>query len=894
MAEAIAEKKVKVTIDGKELLVEPGITVLECAKQAGIHIPNLCADDQLQPYGGCRLCLVEIEKMRGLLPSCATYVQEGMVIRTNTPEIYEIRRMLIELFLSDHPYDCLTCTKNLHCELQKLAEEFGIRERRLRQMPRESIYDDSNAFFFRDMQKCVLCGKCVRACKEINGVSAIDISRRGFVSVIQPFGDIPLAESVCESCGECLERCPTAALSIKKQVWPEKEVPTICPYCGTGCGILLGIKDGKVVSVRGDRNNPTNRGQLCVKGRFGAYEFIHHPARLKKPLIKKNSEFVEASWEEALDYVAKRLKPYIGTGQFSALASAKCTNEENYLMQKFARVVMKTNNVDHCARLCHASTVAGLAESFGSGAMTNSIDELRTAELILLTGSNTTENHPVIGYRIREAVRRGAKLIIFDPREIPLVREAWIWCRQRPGTDVVWINGLMHIILKEGLENKKFIEERTEGFEELKKTVEKYTPELVSKITGISEDKLYQVARAYASVNQASIVYSMGITQHSHGTDNVKSLANLAMLCGQIGRASTGVNPLRGQNNVQGACDMGALPNVYPGYQAVANEELRKKFEPIWGVALDPKPGLTIVEMMDAILDGKIKTLYIMGENPMLSDPDIHHVEQALKSLDFLVVQDIFLTETAKLAEVVLPSACFAEKDGTFTNTERRVQLLKKAVEPPGEAKQDWEIIQELANRLGYKMSYGGSAEIMEEARRLTPQYSGISHRRLECGCELCWPCPNEEHPGTKILHQERFTRGKGKFFAIDFIESKELPDKQYPFLLTTGRMLYHFHTGTMTRKSEGLNQIVPTAYVELNALDAKKLKVKNGDEVAVSSRRGKIELKTQVSEKVDKGVVFIPFHFVEAAANVLTNPALDPVAKIPEFKVCAVKIEKI
>jgi formate dehydrogenase alpha subunit len=889
----MAEKKVSLTIDGKGIEVEQGITVLEAAKRAGIYIPTLCADDRLEPYGGCRLCLVEIEKMRGLPPSCTTYVQDGMKVRTNTEEIQKIRKMLIEMLLSDHPYDCLTCTSNLHCELQKLAEEFGIRERRLRPLARESIYDDSNAFFFRDMTKCVLCAKCVRVCMEINGVAAIDISRRGYASVVQPFGDVPLAESICESCGECVEACPTAALSIKKQEWPDKEVPTICPYCGTGCGILLGIKDEKVVSIRGDKDNPTNRGQLCVKGRFGSYEFVGHPDRLKKPLIKRNGEFAEASWEDALDLVAEKLRPYHGADQFAALSSAKCTNEENYMMQKFARAVMRTNNVDHCARLCHASTVAGLAATFGSGAMTNGIDELRDTDLILLTGSNTTENHPVIGYRIREAVRKGAKLIVFDPREIPLTWEAWLWCRQRPGTDVAWINGLIHIILEQGLEDKNFIKQRTEGFEDLKKVVEKYTPDLVSKITGIPEESLYQAARAYAEADSASIVYSMGITQHTTGTDNVKSCANLAMVCGHIGKPGTGVNPLRGQNNVQGACDLGALPNVFPGYQAVSNEELRGKFEKAWGVELPDTPGLTVVEIMNAAAEGKIKALYIMGENPMISDPDISHVEEGLKGLEFLVVQDIFLTETARLADVVLPGVCFAEKDGTFTNTERRVQLLNKAVDPPGEARQDWQIISELAGRLGYHMNYNSSSEIMDEARRLTPQYAGISHDRLKRGHELCWPCPDEDHPGTRILHKDKFTRGKGKFFAIEFIEPDELPDKKYPYTLTTGRILYHFHTGTMTRKSEGLNQIVPGPYAEINPALARRLKVKDGNKIKVSSRRGSIQVKARVTDRVDEGVLFIPFHFVEGAANMITNPALDPQSKIPEFKVCAVKVEK-
>ncbi len=886
--------KVRINIDGRE--IEAGVrdTVLSAAKKAGIYIPTLCADDHLEPYGGCRLCIVEIEKMRGFPPACATAVAEGMKVKTNTPELHGLRKMLVEMLLSDHPYDCLTCARNLHCDLQRMAQEFGVSERKLRHLTRESILDESDAFYVREMQKCILCAKCMRTCAEINGCTAIDIRGRGFNSVIQPFNDIPIAKSVCESCGECVERCPTAALHIKKQVWPEKEVPTICPYCGVGCGILLGVKEGRVVSARGDRSNSTSRGHLCVKGRFGAFEFVNHPARLKKPLLKKDGEFQEASWEEALDYVGKKLKSYIGTDQFAALSSAKCTNEENYLMQKFARAVMKTNNIDHCARLCHASTVAGLADSFGSGAMTNSIDEFSNADLVLLTGSNTTENHPVIGYRLREALRKGARLIVADPRETWLANHAWLWVRQKPGTDVAWINGLIHIILKENLENKKFIEDRTEGFEELKKTVEKYTPAFVSKITAIPEDQLYQAARAYAQAEKASIVYSMGITQHSTGTDNVRSLANLALVTGQIGRAHTGVNPLRGQNNVQGSCDMGALPNVFPGYQRVTDEALRKKFEAAWGVSLPDRPGITVVEIMNAAAEGKIKALYIMGENPMLSDPDLHHVEQGLKALEFLVVQDIFLTETAQLADVVLPTVCFAEKEGTFTNTERRVQLLNQALPGPGESKQDWEIICELAGRLGYPMSYHNPAEIMEEARKLTPSYGGISHYRLKCGCELCWPCPSEDHPGTKILHQERFTRGKGKFNAIEFTGPKELPDREYPFVLITGRILYHFHTGTMTRKTPGLNEIVPGPFVELNPADAKKARIKDGDKIKVTSRRGQIEVSAQLTARVKAGELFMPFHFFEGAANVLTNPALDPIAKIPEYKVCAAKISRI
>ena len=530
--------------------------------------------------------------------------------------------------------------------------------------------------------------------------------------------------------------------------------------------------------------------------------------------------------------------------------------------------------------------------TLGSGAMTNSIDELAHTDLILVTGSNTTENHPVIGYRIREAARRGARLFVFDPREISLARDAELWCRQKPGSDVAWINGLIHIILDEGLENREFIEERTEGFEDLKKAVAKFTPKYVSKISGIPEEDLRTVARAYASAGAASIVYSMGITQHISGTDNVVSLANLAMVCGQIGRPGTGVNPLRGQNNVQGACDLGALPNVFPGYQKVDDDRAREKFEAAWG-ELSGKPGLTVTEMLSAAAEGKVKALYVLGENPMVSDPDLTHVEEALRAVDFLVVQDIFLTETARLADVVLPGKCFAEKDGTVTNTERKVQLMRRAVEGPGESRDDWEIICDLGSRLGLRKGYRDPSEIMDEARKLTPQYGGISHERLRAGEQLCWPCPDESHPGTRILHQGTFARGRGKFFAIDYVEPAEMPDRKYPFVLSTGRMLYHFHTGTMTRRSKGLNAIAPGPYVEINPADAGRLKVEDGQRVSVSSRRGTIKVSAMVTAKVSEGELFIPFHFHEGAANVLTNPALDPKAKIPEFKVCAVSVSK-
>ena len=673
-------------------------------------------------------------------------------------------------------------------------------------------------------------------------------------------------------------------------------IPTICPYCGAGCGLLLEVMDGTVVGTRPWLRHPVSQGKLCIKG-WNAGEFVISKERLSKPLIKRNGSFIEAAWDEALDTIAKKLKEYkeIDPDSIAVLSSAKCTNEENYLMMKFARAVLGTNNVDHCARLCHASTVVGLVQSFGSGAMTNSITELEDADCILVIGSNTAEQHPLIARYILRAKEKGAKLIVVDPRAITLTQFADYHLRQRPGTDVAVFNGFMNVILANGLEDKEFIKERTEGFEELKETVKNYTPEHVEKITGIPKDKLVAAATTYAKTEHASIVYSMGITQHTTGVDNVSSSANLAMLTGNVGKPSTGVNPLRGQNNVQGACDMGALPNVYSGYQSVTDEKMRAKFEDAWKTKLPQKLGLTVVEMMNEAAKGNVKAMYIMGENPMISDPDISHVREGLENLEFLAVQDIFLSETAQLADVVLPAASYAEKEGTFTSTERLVQMVRKAIEPPGESKADWEIICDLAKAMGSKeFEYKSPAEIMDEIASLTPSYAGIVYERLQRG-GLQWPCPSKEHPGTPYLHKEKFARanGKGKFWGIEFKEPAELPDEEYPFILTTGRIIFHFHTGTMTRKTDLLNKEVPTGYVEINPKDAEKLALANGEFVSVQTRRGQIETKALITERVPEGVIFIPFHFAECAANVLTNPALDPVAKIPEYKVCAAKLQK-
>lgn len=682
-----------------------------------------------------------------------------------------------------------------------------------------------------------------------------------------------------------------------------KYVQTTCPYCGTGCSFNLVVSEGKVAGVAPYQRSPVNEGKLCPKGTY-AHEFVNAPDRLTKPLIKKGNTFVEASWDEALKLIAEKFKSY-KPDECACLASARTSNEDNYAMMKFARGVLKTKHIDHCARLCHASTVAGLANIFGSGAMTNSIGDIAEAKCVFIIGSNTFENHPLIGRRVMEAKANGAKIIYVDPRLTPTGKQADLYMQFYSGTDVCLLNGMMHEIIKNGWENKEFIENRCNGYDELKKEVMKdeYNLENVSKVTGIPAEKIKTAAEWFATSGSTAILYSMGITQHTTGVDNVKSCGNIQMLTGNLGRPGTGVNALRGQNNVQGACDMGALPVVYTGYQKVIDEAAQKKFADAWkfpdGIAKGEN-GYEVTTLMNVLTDkpGEIKCLYIMGENPMISDPDLTHVGHAMKTLDFLVVQDIFLNETAQLANVVLPAACYAEKDGTQTSTERRVQMWRKAQNPPGEAKGDWEIIASIAKSMGYadQFAWKTSDDVFKEIASVTPSYGGMTYERLNKPEALHWPCPTKEHPGTPILHGEKFGMpdGKGLMTGIPFKYQAERPDSEYPFLLTTGRSIWQWHTGTMTRRSASLEREEPTGWIEVNVDDAKALGIKNGEVVKAISRRGEIKITARVTENIKKGVMFIPFHYAECAANVLTINALDPIAKIPESKACAIKVEKI
>ncbi|MHB9075352.1 MAG: formate dehydrogenase subunit alpha [Desulfobaccales bacterium] len=893
------------TINGLTAEFQPGQTILAAARAAGIStIPTLCFLKDTTATGACRMCMVEVEGARTLLPACATLTAPGMVIKTESDRIDAARKMVIELLLASGNHNCLICEANGACELQALAYRYEVSTPSFAQRPKEQYYpEDNKNLIRRDLSKCIMCGRCVRACNEKQVNQAISTGYRGAHNKIVTRSDNPYGDSDCVFCGECVQACPVGALVEFKTIglarsWETEKVRTTCPYCGVGCQQWLHVKDGKIVKVTGVEDGAPNKGRLCVKGRFG-YDFIYSPERLTSPLIrdKKGGELREVSWDEALDLVAGKLKEIIakhGPDATAGISCARSINEDSYQMQKLFRTAIGTNNIDHCARTCHAPTVAGLAASFGSGAMTNSFADFAKAKMFFVTGSNMTEAHPVASTFLKNAVRNGAQLIVADPRRVKLAEFADLYVPIKVGSDVAFINGLMHIIITENLYDQDYVERCCTGFEALKAKVMEYPPERVAPIVGISVEMLKDVAHRLASVKPLMLIYTLGITEHTCGVNNVMSTANLQMLLGNVGFECGGVNPIRGQNNVQGACDMGALPNVFPGYQKVEDPAAQAKFEAAWGVKLPNKNGLMIPGMIEGLANGQIKFLYVFGENLANTEPDIRHVEHCLASAEFLVCNDIFPTETTRFADVIFPAAAWSEDDGTFANSERRVSRVRKVSEPPGQAKPNWWIFKELAKRLGQEWTSNSAQEIWDnEVSHLAPPLAGIKYYRIEAD-GLQWPVPDLDHPGTCVLHKEGcFTCGQGRFMALDWTPPAEVPDEEYPMVLSTGRRLYHYHTRTQTGRCLGLNDLLGEETADISPVDAERLSVKTGEMVRVKSRRGEVEVKARVTGEVPPGLVWMAFHFREGCANWLTNPAFDPISHTAEFKACAVQLEK-
>jgi len=896
---------INVTVDGSSVAVEDGSSVLDAVNVSGIPLPQLCKDPDMKPIGACRTCLVNIEGVRGYPASCSTPCADGMSISTRGSELDDIRQTVIGL--TTGMVSNFELGSNTHKELSTVASTFGTVENDFQPRKRELV-DSSNPVFDIAMDSCILCGRCARACQQGHQfIGAIDVVGTATDARIATFMDKPLIDSVCTTCGQCLSVCPTGAISTKES--PEnitEYVKTTCPYCGVGCGIVAGVgEDGIIQEMLDDPDNLSSLGMLCVKGRFG-YTFVHHEDRITSPLIRKDGVLVETTWEEALDLVAKKLVEYQGD-PFGTLCSAKATNEDGYVQQKFARLVMKSNHIDHCTRLCHSPSVEAMLESLGSGATSNSYIDYEEAGCLVIIGSDANSNHPVAASRMRRAViENGAKLIVINPRRIDMCDFADLWLRPRPGTDVALLNGIANVILSESLEDTSFIRDRTEGFDDWKKIIEKYDPEYVETVTGVSKSDIIAAARMYACppFSGSCLIWGMGITQHTMGTANAHGLLNLSFVSGQLGKPGSGISPLRGQNNVQGCGDAGCVPNAFPGYQSI-NEDTVKKFSAAWGGAnLPTESGLVVTDMVPAIDEGRIKAMYVTGENPLLSEPDLAHAEKSFRSLEFLVVQDIFLHETAQIADVVLPACSFAEKDGSFTNSERRVQRVRKVLEPVGDSKADWKIFCELAEKIseitgedfGSEFSYDHPSQIWDEFASLTPLVAGINYERLENG-GIQWPCPAVDHPGTRYLYEKDFPRGdRAKF--VGFEQGKaadELPNRRFPLILNTGRILYHWHGGTMTRRAHGLLARASVLQVAVNPDDCDTYGLNSGDKVCIKSRRGQMEAEVLVSEKMNSGEIFVPFvKLQEQAANFLTNAALDPDSRIPEYKVCAVRMEKI
>jgi formate dehydrogenase major subunit len=909
-----ARETVTFSLNGRDVTGLKGEPILEVAKREGVEIPHLCYKPGLDAVGNCRACVVEIAGERVLAPSCCRSATPGMKVITDSERAVKSQALVLELLQSDMPEADYT----RHNEVDQWSARLGLGKPRFASRA-QPVQDVSHPAIAVNLDACIQCTRCLRACRDEQVNDVIGLAFRGDHAKIVFDMDDPMGASTCVACGECVQACPTGALMPARDAAltvPDKQVASVCPYCGVGCQLTYNVKDNKILFVEG-RDGPANHGRLCVKGRYG-FDYAHHPQRLTVPLIRrhdappKRGDFVmdptrvmdvfrEATWEEALDFAGGKLKALRDAHGPKALAgfgSAKGSNEEAYLFQKLVRTGFRSNNVDHCTRLCHASSVVALLEGIGSGAVSNPVMDVTQAEVVILIGANPTVNHPVAATWIKNAARAGTKLIVMDPRRSDLSRVAHRFLQFKPDTDVAMLNAIMNVIVTEGLVDADFIASRTIGYDELRKNVEGYSPEAMAPICGIDADTLREVARLYARAKASMILWGMGVSQHVHGTDNARCLIALALMTGQIGRPGTGLHPLRGQNNVQGASDAGLIPMMLPDYQHVSRPEVRARFEQAWQLApgtLDDKVGLTVVEVMESILAGGVRGMYVQGENPAMSDPDANHARDALASLEHLVVQDIFLTETAYLADVILPASAFPEKTGSFTNTDRLVQIGRQAIDPPGDARQDLWIIEQIAQRMGLAWDYGHVGEVFDEMRHTMPSIAGITWERLEREHAVTYPCTNEGDPGESVVFTEDFPRegGRARFVPADIIPAAERPDTEYPLVLITGRQLEHWHTGSMTRRAAVLDALEPDPTALLHPLDLEALGIEPGEVMTIESRRGRVALYARADDGMPRGSVFVPFCYYEAAINKLTNAALDPFAKIPEFKYCAIRVER-
>lgn len=906
-----ADREVTLEINGIAVTVPAGTPVMRAAVEAGVMIPRLCAIDALKPFGSCRLCLVEIEGRRGYPASCTTPAEASMKVRTESPKLAELRRNVMELYISDHPLDCLTCAANGDCELQTMAGVVGLREVRYgfegANHFTSAREDESNPYFTYDPGKCIVCNRCVRACEEQQGSFALTISGRGFESRVTPGPGRSFMGSECVSCGTCVNVCPTATLTEKTVIekgQADHTVITTCAYCGVGCGFKAEMKGSEVVRMVPWKDGKANEGHSCVKGRF-AWGYATHPDRITKPMIRSTitDPWREVTWDEALGYAAsefRRIQDKYGRDSIGALVSSRCTNEEDYLVQKLVRAAFGNNNVDTCARVCHSPTGYGLGQTFGTSAGTQTFKSIEKAEVIVVIGANPSEGHPVFASRLKRRVRGGAALIVIDPRAIDLVGSPHVKAthhlKLRPGTNVAVLTALAHVIVAEGLLNTAFIAERCDpkAFEEWREFVARTanSPEAVEAEAGVPAAEVRAAARLYATGGNAAIYYGLGVTEHSQGSTAVIAIANLAMATGNVGREGVGVNPLRGQNNVQGSCDMGSFPHELPGYRHVSDPATRVLFEKAWGVPIQSEPGLRIPNMLDSALDGSFRGLYCQGEDPAQSDPDTRHVQAALAAMECVVVQDIFLNETAKFAHVFLPGASFLEKDGTFTNAERRISRVRKVM-PPLSGKADWEITMALANALGYPMHYDHPARIMDEIAALTPTFAGVDYNKLDRLGSLQWPCNESTPDGTPTMHVDGFVRGKGRFLTTQYVPTDEKVTRRFPLILTTGRILSQYNAGTQTRRTHNI-AFYGEDVLEIHPHDAQERGIEDGDRVGIQSRTGETVLRATITGRVGPGVVYTTFHFPESGANVITTDNSDWATNCPEYKVTAVQVVRL